>query len=422
MHSHIHGLGLDERTLEPAQSMQGMVGQQDARKAAGILLKLIQKGKIAGRGIVMAGQPGTGKTAIAIGIAQSLGPDVPFTMMTGSEVFSLELSKTEALTQAFRQSIGIRIKETAEVIEGEIVDLQIDRADVKVSGKMTLRTTDMEAVYDLGQKMIDALMKERVQAGDVICIDKANGKITKLGRSFSRARDFDAMGAEVKFVACPEGELQKKREQAHSVTLHDIDVINSRSQGFLALFSGDTGEIKGEVRDQINLKVAQWREEGKAELIPGVLFIDEVHMLDIECFSFINRALESELAPILIMASNRGICPVRGTNINSPHGIPTDLLDRLLIISTKPYSAEEIGQILKIRAQEEDIQLSQEAFNDLCKHGTQVSLRYAMQLLTTSNLVAQRRKAKTVESSDVQRCYSLFMDVSRSSASDMMLA
>ena len=29
-------------------------------------------------------------------------------------------------------------------------------------------------------------------------------------------------------------------------------------------------------------------------------------MLDIECFSFLNRALETELAPIVIMASNRG--------------------------------------------------------------------------------------------------------------------
>ena len=33
----------------------------------------------------------------------------------------------------------------------------------------------------------------------------------------------------------------------HTVTLHEIDVINSRTQGFLALFSGDTGEIKPEV-------------------------------------------------------------------------------------------------------------------------------------------------------------------------------
>ena len=35
------------------------------------------------------------------------------------------------------------------------------------------------------------------------------------------------------------------------VSLHEIDVINSRQQGFLALFAGDTGEIKPEVREQI---------------------------------------------------------------------------------------------------------------------------------------------------------------------------
>ncbi|OCT70932.1 hypothetical protein XELAEV_180378477mg, partial [Xenopus laevis] len=34
----------------------------------------------------------------------------------------------------------------------------------------------------------------------------------------------------------------------------------------------DTGEIKSEVREQINAKVAEWREEGKAEIIPGVSF------------------------------------------------------------------------------------------------------------------------------------------------------
>jgi len=108
-------------------------------------------------------------------------------------------------------------------------------------------------------------------------------------------------------VQCPEGELQKRKEVVHTVTLHEVDVINSRTHGFLALFSGDTGEIKSEVRDQINAKVAEWREEGKAEIVPGVLFIDEVHMLDIECFSFLNRALENEMAPVVIMATNRGM-------------------------------------------------------------------------------------------------------------------
>lgn len=56
----------------------------------------------------------------------------------------------------------------------------------------------METIYDLGNKMIDALSKEKVTAGDVISIDKTSGKVTKLGRSFARSRDYDAMGADVR--------------------------------------------------------------------------------------------------------------------------------------------------------------------------------------------------------------------------------
>lgn len=60
-----------------------------------------------------------------------------------------------------------------------------------------MKTTDMETVYDLGQKMIDALAKESVTAGDVITIDKATGKVAKLGRSFAYSRDFEVSGASV---------------------------------------------------------------------------------------------------------------------------------------------------------------------------------------------------------------------------------
>merc|ERR1719298_250494 len=244
--------------------------------------------------------------------------------------------------------------------------------------------------------MIESLTKEKVSAGDVIAIDKAVGKITRLGRSFARSRDFDAMGAMTKFVQCPEGELQKRKEVVHVVSMHEIDVINSRQQGFLALFAGDTGEIKPEVREQIDQKVADWREEGKAEIVPGVLFIDEVHMLDIECFSYLNRALESDLAPVLVVATNRGITRIRGTNYKSPHGIPLDLLDRLLIISTSPYAAKDIRKILDIRAEEEDVEMSDSAKELLTKIGADSSLRYAIHLITVSNLVAMKRKAQEV--------------------------
>ncbi|KAF9895969.1 RuvB-like 2, partial [Lobosporangium transversale] len=282
------------------------------------------------------------------------------------------------------------------------------------SGKLTLKTTEMETMYDLGAKMIDALNKEKVMAGDVITIDKASGRISKLGRSFTRARDYDAMGSDTKFVQCPDGELQKRKEVVHTVSLHEMDVINSRSQGFLALFSGDTGEIKTEVREQINQKVGEWREEGKAEIVPGVLFIDEVHVLDIECFSFLNRALEDPLAPVVIMASNRGISKIRGTNYKSPHGLPVDLLDRLLIISTTAYTEPEIKQILTIRCEEEDVQMTEDAKDILTRIGMETSLRYAIHLITASSFVAKKRKAAAVDVADIKRVYSLFLDEKRS--------
>ncbi|XP_063371920.1 ruvB-like 2 [Cydia amplana] len=414
-HSHIRGLGLDD-SLEPRAVSQGMVGQKTARKAAGVVLQMIREGKIAGRAVLLAGQPGTGKTAIAMGLAQALGPDTPFTSMAGSEIYSLEMSKTEALTQAIRKSIGIRIKEESEIIEGEVVEVVVDRAVGGAArvGRLTLKTTDMETNYDMGAKMIDSMLKEKVQAGDVITIDKATGKINKLGRSFARARDYDATGQQARFVQCPEGELQKRKEVVHTVTLHEVDVINSRTHGFLALFSGDTGEIKSEIREQINSKVAEWREEGKAEMIPGVLFIDEAHMLDIECFSFLNRALESETAPVVIMATNRGITRIRGTTYKSPHGIPLDLLDRAIIVPTQPYDHKDLKEILNIRCEEEDCQMSGDALTVLARLATETSLRYAIQLITTASLVAKRRKATEVSMEDVMKVYSLFLDEHRS--------
>lgn len=187
-----------------------------------------------------------------------------------------------------------------------------------------------------------------------------------------------------------------------------------RTQGFLALFTGDTGEIRAEVREQIDTKVAEWREEGKAEIVPGVLFIDEVHMLDIECFSFLNRALENDMAPILVVATNRGITTIRGTNYKSPHGIPLDFLDRLLIISTQPYTEEDIRKILDIRCLEEEVEMSEDAKALLTKIGVDTSLRYAIHLITAAALACQKRKGGMVEMEDISLVYNLFYDVNRS--------
>jgi len=279
-----------------------------------------------------------------------------------------------------------------------------------------LKTTDMESVFDLGTKMIASLEREKVAVGDVVAVDKSSGRVTRIGRSQRHARDYDASTATTRWVRCPEGELRQRRQSVSKVTLHEIDVINSRPQGYLVLFAGDTGEIKPEVREQIDQKVAAWREEGKAEIVPGVLFVDEVHMLDLECFAWLNRALESPMAPVVVMATNRGLARIRGSDTTSPHGIPVDLLDRVMIITTDPYTKGELKNIIRIRSEEEEVVMEPDALELLTEIGEKSSLRYVLQLISTAHLVCRKRKGEKVTTDDIDKVYSLFSDLKRSTA------
>lgn len=66
----------------------------------------------------------------------------------------------------------------------------------------------------------------------------------------------------------------------------------------------------------------------------------------------------------------------RGTDdIVSPHGIPLDLLDRLLIIRTAPYTVSEIEQIIKLRAQTEGLAVEDAAISTLSEVGSRTTLR-----------------------------------------------
>lgn len=383
---------------------------------------------MAGRALLLAGAPGTGKTALALAISSELGSKVPFCPMVGSQVFSAEVKKTEIIMEHFRRAIGIRIKEVKEVFEGEVTSLKPVESETPMAGFertmshviIGLKTVKGSKQLKLDPSIYDSLMKEKVQVGDVIYIEANSGAVKRVGRSDAYATEYDLEADE--YVPIPKGEVHKKKEVVQDVSLHDLDVANAKPQGgqdisslLGSILKPKKTEITDKLRLEINKVVNRYIETGVAELVPGVLFIDEVHMLDIECFSYLNRALESTLAPIVIFATNRGMCTIRGTDIASPHGIPVDLLDRLLIIKTQPYDVAAIGRILRIRADTEGIKINDEALSLLAHMGEKASLRYCIQLLTPANILAQVNGKEAVTAEEVQECSSLFIDAQTSS-------
>jgi RuvB-like protein 1 (pontin 52) len=422
-HSHVKGLGLDDNGAARESGVDGFVGQTKAREASGIVVDLIKTKKMSGRAILYAGPPGTGKTALALAVAKELGPKVPFCPMVGSEVYSAELKKTSVLMENFRRAIGLLIKENKEVYEGEVTELRAEETDNPLGGYgksishviVTLKSVKGSKQLKLDAAIYESIEKEKITVGDVIYIEASSGAVKRVGRSDAYAADTDLEADE--FVPLPKGDVHKKKEIVQHVTLHDLDAANARpNQGgdamslVSSLMKQKKTEITEKLRQEINKVVNKYIDQGVAELVPGVLFIDEVHMLDIECFTFLNKALESTLAPVVIFATNRGMCRIRGTDIRAPHGIPTDLLDRLLVIRTTPYTIDEIVEIVSIRARVEGVDLEDDALVELGEVGKRTTMRFVAQMLTPAQIVAQTCGSDRISAEHIRVVADLFHD------------
>lgn len=79
----------------------------NSSQACGLVVELVRRKKMSGRAVLLAGGPGTGKTALALAVSQELGTKVPFCPIVGSEIYSAEVKKTEALMENFRRAIGM---------------------------------------------------------------------------------------------------------------------------------------------------------------------------------------------------------------------------------------------------------------------------------------------------------------------------
>jgi len=102
-----------------------------------------------------------------------------------------------------------------------------------------------------------------------------------VGRSDAYASSYD-LESET-YVPLPKGDVHKRKELVQDVTLGDLDAANARPQGgqdimsvMGSLVKSGRTEVTEKLRREVNKVVQSYIDQGVAEVVPGVVFIDEV--------------------------------------------------------------------------------------------------------------------------------------------------
>nr|XP_027193597.1 ruvB-like protein 1 [Dermatophagoides pteronyssinus] len=433
-HSHVKGLGVNSNLEIESSLVCGLVGQHESRISLALIEDLILSQKFSGRAILLAGPPGTGKTALALGLCKALGTKIPFCTVSPAELYSQEVKKTEVLNEYLRRVTRVRIKVTKHIYEGELIDLHLEESrefpnqssNIITAIVVTLKAAAGTLTAKFPPSIHKEFIREKINIGDVVHIQAESCLVRRVGAFNSNHSAIDLEFDN--FVPLPTGQVYKKREIVQDLTLHDLDRANGQptSMGELSsilssLQAPKKTEITNKLRAEVDKMVQNYVEEGNCEIIPGVLFIDEAHNLDIHCFAYLHKIIESANSPTIILATNKGMEPVndpynnhKSSNELSPHGIPFDFLDRCLIIPTNPITIEDAIEIIQIRANEENTKLEPEALSKLAEICVKTSLRHAIQMLSPALMAAKIRGSEIVDLSDVLNVTNLFSSAEES--------
>ena len=113
------------------------------------------------------------------------------------------------------------------------------------------------------------------------CVNGLSNELQRVGRSDAYASSYD-LESET-YVPLPKGDVHKRKELVQDVTLGDLDAANARPQGgqdimsvMGSLVKSGRTEVTEKLRREVNKVVQSYVDQGVAEVVPGVVFIDEV--------------------------------------------------------------------------------------------------------------------------------------------------
>jgi RuvB-like protein 1 (pontin 52) len=380
-HSHINGIGHSKLGVFN-EFKTGLIGDNYSRNSFELLVNLIKKNKER-RVIILTGASGSGKNALALSLAKEIGPNIPFYSLNSSEINSSSLKKNSIITQYARMAIGLKIEDNMDLYEGELIDILIDKFNERNKLKnltniiITLKASEGILRLKLHQNLCKDFLQNKYEIGDILKIIPEKKIIKKVGRS--KNFTFEKTFKNEKYITIPSGKVYKKKNIIQRMTFYDIDCVNL--QYFKKFFSKKikNDEIIGLCVDNMIFKQILHK---KTEIIPGILLIDDIHILDSENLLIINKILESNFSPLFILATNR----INIINLSSlfERNIFFDFIKKCLTVTIKQIKQNDLFKIISVKAKDKKIVLSGLFILNCGKIIESTSLRFVILLLNIS--------------------------------------
>lgn len=383
IHNHIDNIGLTEKG-EISDNLSSIVDQYDARRASGIIVDLVNSNKFGGKVFLITGPKGCGKTALTVAISEELGNKIPFVNISGNDVYSSEVKKSEMLDEYLRKAVMVSIKEYKHIYEGEVVDIQ--------DAKLDLRSSKGTKTLQLSKELKDQMIFQNVKVGDVVHIDSSSGVFKRMGRGESYLNDYDLEAD--KYVPLPKGDIYRKKEVVFNTTLHDLDVssVNPTGQDVLSLVHQVVKNKKSEITEKLRQDIDSYVNNCNfAEVIYGVLLIEDANLLDIECFTYLNKIIDTGRGPTIILTSNN----IEESNDSLYFGIPRQFLQKCLIIPINKSKNE--FEVIKRRLAKENLQISDNGLKALENLTLNFGITYTVNIIKMLKGLGESITEKDIE-------------------------
>jgi len=181
-----------------------------------------------------------------------------YELVRASAEFAVPTYNTDAafgveLTDFLRKNVFFSIKSVRDVYEGEVSDIKVikDSEGNPLWIDLTLRTAKATKQVKLTKNLLSAI--SGVNHGDVVYVEPSIGMIKRLGRSETKADEYDLEGD--KYLQLSKGGVHTVKERETLLSLYDFDYAFNKYDSNISTLV--RSHVDGLIRSYVGLGVAR---------------------------------------------------------------------------------------------------------------------------------------------------------------------